>query len=132
MNIMYMDTKEIQAEDVSRVFETSGINRPYQDFDRLKRMIENSDIVITAWHEGKMIGMARAVTDYSYCCYLSDLAIDKDYQKGGIGRKLVDLVKEKMGEECSLVLLSAPGAMDYYEKLGFSKVDNAFVIKRVK
>ncbi|MCR8845621.1 GNAT family N-acetyltransferase [Paenibacillus sp. SC116] len=132
MEIIYMVTNEIQAEDVSRVFETSGIKRPYQDLERLQRMMENSDIVITAWHDRKMIGIARAVTDYSYCCYLSDLAIDIDYQKGGIGKKLVNLVREKIGEECSLVLLSAPGAMDYYEKLGFSKADNAFVIKRVK
>jgi predicted N-acetyltransferase YhbS len=61
---------------------------------------------------------------------LSDLAVDREYQKQGIGAELVHRVKAIIGDECSLVLLSAPGAMEYYPKIGFKKVDNAFVIKR--
>lgn len=77
-----------------------------------------------------MIGIARAITDFSYCCYLSDLAIDEQFQKHGVGKELVQRVQAAIGDECSLVLLSAPGAMDYYPRIGFDKADNAFVIKR--
>lgn len=132
MEITYKDSKDIKAEDISRVFRTSGIKRPYQDLDRLERMLQNSDIVITAWQDEKMIGIARALTDYSYCCYLSDLAVDLDYQKRGIGQKLINIVREKIGEESSLVLLSAPGAVDYYPKVGFTHNERAFVIARAK
>ncbi|MEX1030699.1 MAG: GNAT family N-acetyltransferase [Paenibacillaceae bacterium] len=93
-------------------------------------MIDNSDVVISAWVDGKMIGVARALTDFSYCCYLSDLAVDKNYQQHGVGRELVEQVRAKIGDECALILLSAPGAIDYYPRLGFDRVDNAFVIKR--
>ncbi|MFD3259794.1 GNAT family N-acetyltransferase [Paenibacillus lentus] len=132
MEITYKDSKDIKPEDISRVFMTSGIKRPYQDLDRLERMLQNSDIVITAWQDEKMIGIARALTDYSYCCYLSDLAVDLDYQKRGIGQKLINMVREKIGEESSLVLLSAPGAVNYYPKVGFAHNDRAFVIARAK
>lgn len=128
--IKYLYSKDIKTEDVCRVFSLSGIRRPVEDIGRINRMIENSDIVITAWDEGKMIAVARAITDYSYCCYLSDLAVDKAYQKQGIGKELVNRIRAMLGEEVSLVLLSAPEAMDYYPKLGFNNTDKAFVIGR--
>lgn len=132
MEITYKDSKDIKPEDISRVFMTSGIKRPYQDLDRLDRMVKNSDIVITAWEDEKMIGIARDLTDYSYCCYLSDLAVDTDYQKRGIGEQLILKVREKIGEESSLVLLSAPGAVEYYPKVGFTNTDKAFLFPRAR
>lgn len=132
MRITYKDSMDIKVEDLSKVFLASGIKRPYEDLERLQRMINNADIIITAWEDEKLIGIARAVTDYAYCCYLSDLAVDKQYQKCGIGEQLILRVRGKIGEECSLVLLSAPGAINYYPKVGFTQADNAFVIKRGK
>lgn len=132
LEVKYLDSKDIRAEDLSRVFLKSGINRPHQDTERIRRMIANSDIVVSAWIGEQMVGVARAITDYSYCCYLSDLAVDSDYQGLGIGKRLVELLREKLGDECSLVLLSAPGAVDYYPKIGFENTDKAFVIKRKK
>ena len=78
-----------------------------------------------------MVGVARALTDYSYCCYLSDLAVDQAYQRSGIGKQLVARVREAIGEECSLLLISAPGAVDYYPKLGFEKSDKAYLISKL-
>ena len=75
-------------------------------------------------------GLSRSLTDYVYCCYLSDLAVDKDYQGRGIGRELVARTRAVIGDEVSLVLLSAPGAMSYYPGLDFQLADNAFVIRR--
>lgn len=132
MNIVYHDYKGISPEDISTVFQRSGIKRPYEDLQRLARMVEGADIVITAWDGGKIVGIARALTDYAYCCYLSDLAVDLDYQQSGIGRRLIEEVQARIGEECSLLLLSAPGAVDYYPKVGFDRTDKAFVIARKK
>jgi ribosomal protein S18 acetylase RimI-like enzyme len=132
MDIIYKDTKEISALDLSRVFERSEMNRPFKDMDRLERMIEHADIIITAWVDDQMVGVARAITDYSYCCYLSDLAVDKEFQKLGIGKNLVELLQRKLGEEVSLVLLSAPTAIDYYPRIGFNPTDKAFLIPRQK
>ncbi|MEX2415228.1 MAG: GNAT family N-acetyltransferase [Paenibacillaceae bacterium] len=128
--IIYSDDKVLDAKYVAEVFKGSGIRRPFEDLERIQRMIDNSDIVLSAWKDGKMIGVARALTDFSYCCYLSDLAVVESYQQHGVGRELVKQLQAKLGDECSLVLLSAPGAIDYYQRLGFDRVDNAFVIKR--
>jgi len=130
MVIIYSDDKLQNAKDVAQVFQNSGINRPSEDLPRIQRMIDEADILITAWADGTMVGVARAITDYSYCCYLSDLAVDRNYQKQGIGKELVSKVQEIIGEECSLLLLSAPGAMGYYPRIGFESIDNAFVIRR--
>ncbi|MDQ0088579.1 putative N-acetyltransferase YhbS [Paenibacillus anaericanus] len=130
--IIYSEEKEQRARDVAVVFKNSGIKRPFDDYERIQKMIDNSDVMITAWFDGKMIGVARAITDFSYCCYLSDLAVDKRYQKHGIGTELVKRIQSIVGDECSMVLLSAPGAVEYYPRLGFENSDKAFVIKRKK
>ncbi|NMO96558.1 GNAT family N-acetyltransferase [Paenibacillus lemnae] len=132
MQIKYSEDKDQQARDVAEVFKNSGIKRPYEDIHRIQRMIDQSDVLITAWAEGRMVGVARGLTDYAYCCYLSDLAVDKKYQKHGIGKELIARVQHAIGEECSLVLLSAPGAVDYYPRVGFTKSDKAYVIPRKK
>lgn len=130
--VTYTDNKEQNAKDVAEVFMNSGITRPHEDLPRIQRMIDHADILITAWLDGKMIGVARAITDFSYCCYLSDLAVDNQYQKLGIGKELIKQVQTAIGDECSLILLSAPGAVDYYPRIGFTKNDRAFVIARKK
>jgi len=87
---------------------------------------------VTAWDKDKLVGISRSLTDFCYCCYLSDLAVRKEYQKQGIGKKLIGLTKDKIGELSMLLLLSAPTAMDYYPGVGLQKVDNGFIFKRVK
>jgi ribosomal protein S18 acetylase RimI-like enzyme len=128
--ITYKVDATIKVEELSKVFKSSGIKRPSDDLNRLQRMLENSDVLITAWDNDKLVGIARAITDYSYCCYLSDLAVNKEYQNNGIGRELVRLVQEHIGEEVALLLLSSPIAMEYYPKIGFETIENGFIISR--
>jgi len=130
--ITYKENVAIKSEELSKLFKSSGIKRPFEDLNRLQRMIENSDILITAWDHDKLVGIARAITDYSYCCYLSDLAVNKEYQHKGIGRQLIWLVQEEIGEEVALLLLSSSIAMDYYPKMGFEKIENGFKISRIR
>ena len=130
--ISYKVNESIKAEELSEVFKTSGIKRPSDDLNRLQRMIDNSNVLITAWYNNQLIGVARAITDYCYCCYLSDLAVNKNYQNRGIGKELLKLLKEHIGDEVTLLLLSSPIAMEYYPKIGFDKIENGFKIPRKK
>ncbi|MCE5173362.1 GNAT family N-acetyltransferase [Paenibacillus profundus] len=132
MNITYRNNKDVNVEDVIRVFKNSGIVRPIDQSERIQAMMNNADILLTAWLGDKMIGVARALTDWSYCCYLSDLAVDKEVQKSRVGQELIAKVREEIGEEVALILLAAPSAMAYYPKVGFEKIENGFMIKRKK
>ncbi|WP_077624134.1 GNAT family N-acetyltransferase [Sediminibacillus massiliensis] len=130
MAVIYEVNGKINEQELAEVFKSSGIKRPHQDVKRLSSMIEKANLIITARENGTLIGVGRALTDFVYCCYLSDLAVHRDYQKSGVGRKILDKVREEIGEQTALVLLSAPGAMEYYPKVEFQKAENAFLIPR--
>lgn len=128
--VHFEESKEISAAELADVFRKSGIRRPVEDLPRLQEMLDQADITLTAWDGMRLVGIARAITDFSYCCYLSDLAVDKEYQNQGIGKELVKRVQERIGEEISLILLASPIAMDYYPKIGFQKIQNGYIIPR--
>jgi N-acetylglutamate synthase-like GNAT family acetyltransferase len=123
----------IPASDlIIDLYKSSGLNRPIDDKERIGKMYAHSNLVITARNNDQLIGVARSLTDFCYCCYLSDLAVRKEYQNSGIGKKLINLTKERIGDQTMLLLLSAPTAMEYYPKIGFNKVQNGFMIQRIK
>lgn len=119
-------------EQVIDLYENAGLPRPTHDKERIKKMYANSNLIITAWDEELLVGVSRCITDWVWSCYLADLAIRKDYKKSGIGKKLINLTKEKVGEQTMVLLLSVPTAMDYYPKVGFMKEDRSFIIHRAK
>ena len=102
------------------------------DLGRIEKMFNNSNIVITAWESGKLIGLSRALSDFSYCCYLSDLCVRNEYKRNGIGKELVRLAKQIAGDECKLILQSSPNALSFYKKIGMKNIDSAFIIQRIK
>jgi GNAT superfamily N-acetyltransferase len=128
--IAYHDNRRISPEQLARVFDNSGLRRPTGDLPRLANMLEHANLLITAWDGEQLVGVARALTDFSFCCYLSDLAVDQRYQKRGIGRELIARVRAAIGEQPMLLLLAAPEAMAYYPKVGFDAVNNGWIIKR--
>ena len=130
MNIEYRHNHPLDPQDVIRVFDSSGIRRPTDDLPRIARMFAVSGLVISAWDQGVLVGISRSLTDHAYCCYLSDLAVALEYQGRGIGTELIARTRSVLGEQVSLILLSAPGAMSYYPKLGFEPADNAFILRR--
>lgn len=130
MNISYRSDINPAAEEIIGVYQSSGIRRPVDDIVRIEQMYQNSNLIITAWDGDVLVGVARSVTDFVYCCYLSDLAVRSAYQKSGIGRRLIELTRDAIGKGSMLLLLSAPGAMAYYPKMGFEKVANGFIIHR--
>lgn len=130
MNIKFKTNSKLRTEEIIAVLDSSGIKRPTTDPTRIKKMFDQSNLVISAWKDGVLIGVARSLTDFSYCCYLSDLAVKKEFQKSGIGKTLIELTQQAIGDNCMLLLLSADDAMGYYPKVGFDKVENGFIIKR--
>ena len=120
------------AEQVIKLYDEAGLPRPTNDSERIKKMYENSNLIVTAWHDEKLVGVSRSITDWVWSCYLADLAISPNYKKSGIGRKLIELTKEKLGEQSMILLLSVPTAMEYYPKVGFAKQESSFIINRIK
>lgn len=130
MEITYNFDLKPETEKIIELYNSSGINRPTLDFERIAKMYANSNLVVTAWDNDKLVGISRSLTDFCYCCYLSDLAVKLEYQNQGIGKNLIALTKKRIGDDTMLLLLSAPTAMEYYSKIGFLKVDNGFIVKR--
>lgn len=128
--IEYRHNFPLDPSEVARLFDASGITRPTGDLPRIARMFASANLTLSAWSNNTLVGVARALTDHAYCCYLSDLAVDRAFQKQGIGKELIRRVQAVIGEEVSLVLISAPGAMQYYPKMGFAAAENAFVVRR--
>ena len=130
--IDYRRDVPLRTEDIIRVFQASGIRRPIDDAARIGRMFAQSNLVLSAWEGERLVGVCRALTDFSYCCYLSDLAVDRACQHQGIGRELVERTRALLGEEVSIILLSAPEAMDFYPRLSFEPVANGFIVRRAR
>lgn len=130
MELNYRINSHPHTMDIIDLYTSAGLKRPVDDAERITKMYANSNLIVSVYHEDKLVGVARSVTDFSYCCYLSDLAVREEYKKLGIGKRLIELTQEKLGDEVTLILLSAPVAMEYYPKVGFDKIENGFIIHR--
>jgi len=132
-NIVYEVESNLDTYEFIDVLNKStlGERRPVDDLSRIKMMCENANLIVTARMDGKLIGVARSVTDFVYCTYLSDLAVDKDYQKKGIGKRLIEETK-KQAPQAKLILLSAPAVIDYYPKIGMKKHDYCFILDDIR
>ena len=106
---------------------TLGSRRPLDDEARVAMMLHHTDLLVTAWDEEQLVGVARSVTDFAYCCYLSDLAVDEQYQKQGIGQQLIKYSKQALHPQAKIVLLAAPQAVEYYPHIGFTQHMSAWV-----
>jgi GNAT superfamily N-acetyltransferase len=131
-DIVYHTGLVPSVDQVISVLDSSRIVRPTGEPDRIAAMIRESNLLVTAWDGALLVGLSRALTDYCYCCYLSDLAVRKEYQRQGIGKKLVEITRDKAGELCTLILIAAPAAVDYYPKIGMERLDRCFVLPRMR
>ncbi len=107
---------------------TLGERRPVDDLDRIESMLAHANLFVTAWSGETLIGVARALTDFSYCCYLSDLAVDAAWQRRGVGKELIRRVRLRLHPEARVILLAAPRAVDYYPAIGFTAHPSAWVM----
>lgn len=130
-----MDLSPAEFIDVL-VRSTLGERRPIHDAEAISNMLRHASLIVTArlvdnGKQGKLVGVSRALTDFGYCTYLSDLAVDEAFQKQGIGKKLIQLTHEKAGLNTSLILLAAPKAREYYPKIGMQNHDSCWYTPRI-
>ena len=111
---------------------TLAERRPVDDPDTITGMVANADLTVTAWDGELLVGVARSVTDVTYCCYLSDLAVDVAYQRQGIGVELMARTQDELGPHCKIILLAAPAAANYYSHVGFEHYPRCWVLDRDK
>jgi GNAT superfamily N-acetyltransferase len=134
MTIQYHADRRLTPDEFIDVLNRStlGERRPVGDRACIEAMLEHANLLCTAWDGPKLVGVARSVTDFAYCCYLSDLAIDAAYQRKGLGRELIALTQSRLGPKARLILLAAPKAVEYYPRLGLQAHPSAWVIEATK
>jgi ribosomal protein S18 acetylase RimI-like enzyme len=109
---------------------TLAQRRPVEDTICIQGMLDHANLLVTAYADDLLlIGVARSVTDFHYCCYLSDLAVDVAFQRRGVGQELMRLTQQQLGPRCNLILLAAPAAVDYYPHIGFEHHPQAWILK---
>lgn len=130
MNIEYRDNATVSVDEAIDLYRRStlGERRPLDRPDVFEGMLNNANLIVTAWDGTRLVGISRAFTDFTYVTYLADLAVDESYQRQGIGKRLIEETKNRLSPECMIVLLAAPKANEYYAKLGFEHNPRAWVL----
>ncbi len=130
-SIEYRYGNDLSVESAIELYNASGLGerRPVDDPQIFADMLRHANLTVTAWDGDLLVGIARSVTDFSYVGYVSDLAVRRSHQKLGIGGQLIQKTREKMGPRSMLVLLSAPQAVEYYPRVGFTQHPSAWVLR---
>jgi len=132
MTISYSLEPHLSAAEFIDVLRRSTLaeRRPVDDAATIAGMLKHADLIVTARHEGLLVGISRAITDFHFATYLSDLAVDQAFQKQGIGKELIQRTHQAAGLKTMLILLSAPGARTYYLHIGMQPHDSCWIIPR--
>ena len=131
MDVVYKLNHPITSEQFLGLLEASTLaeRRPVDNAECIQGMLDNANLTYTAWLDDKLVGIARCVTDFHYCCYLSDLAVDANIQHSGIGKKnSCSFVWSKPKTPASSYYLPAHQPMVYYPKTGMSHMDRCWIL----
>jgi ribosomal protein S18 acetylase RimI-like enzyme len=130
VNFRYETARQISADEFIDLLRRSTLaeRRPVDDRKCIEAMLRHANLLCSAWDGEKLVGVARSVTDFEFCCYLSDLAVDENYQRKGIGKELIRQTRSRLGDKAKIILLSAPKAESYYPKIGFEAHRSAWIL----
>lgn len=128
--ITYRTGNELNLDQVIELYRAStlGERRPVDERERMAAMLQNANLVITAWDSELLVGLARSITDFAYATYLSDLAVRVSHQRHGLGKELMRRT-QAAAPQATVILLSAPKAVDYYPHVGLTQHPSAWVLK---
>jgi len=128
--IRYRSGNDLDLDALIEVYRAStlGARRPVDDRERMAAMLRHANLVVTAWDGELLVGVSRALSDFSFITYLSDLAVRESHQKQGIGKELIRRTQALAGKDAKLVLLAAPAAEEYYPKIGFTHHPQAWML----
>jgi ribosomal protein S18 acetylase RimI-like enzyme len=120
---------DLDMAEVVALYRASTLaeRRPVEDTARFTDMVRNANLIVVARIDERLVGIARSMTDGAYATYLSDIAVDVEFQRHGIGRDLIAKTREA-APRAKLVLLAAPASVDYYPHVGFHRHDSAWVM----
>lgn len=131
--IEFRDSERLEYEEY-RDFLTRtdlGAQYPKQNFEsRIRQVLNKVDICLTARNEnGLLVGICFGLTDFAYFLFLTDLGVDRDYARQGIGRRLVEMAVNKAGgpEDITVTTISNHMAIEFYAKCGIKNEDNLVV-----
>lgn len=129
--ITYQINSPLELDAAIELYRAStlGERRPVDDRACMQQMLDEANLTITAWNGDQLVGISRSLTDWCYCCYLSDLAVRASHQRHGIGKELIRLTQAELGPNATIVLLAAPAAVDYYLRIGMEKHPSAWVLR---
>jgi GNAT superfamily N-acetyltransferase len=133
--IVYALEPELSVEEFMDVLVRSTLaeRRPMDKPDLLDQALRKATVIVTARDgSGTLVGVSRAISDFSLATYLADLAVDEAFQKRGIGRELIRRTHEAAGLHTWLILLAAPKARTYYPHIGMRPHDSCWVRDRVE
>lgn len=132
--ILYELDPNLDAEEFVDILRRSTLaeRRPVGDLATIRSMLRHAQVIVTARLDGRLVGVSRAITDFAYCTYLSDLAVDEQHQRQGIGRELIRRTHLAAGLQTTLILLAAPKAATYYPHLGMTRHDSCWIIPAAK
>ena len=128
--VTYRYGNDLDLEQVIELYKAStlGERRPVDDRERMAAMLQNANLVVSAWDGSLLVGISRSLTDFAFATYLSDLAVRLSHQKQGIGKELIRKTQEAAGQAL-IILLAAPRAVDYYPHIGLTRHDSAWVLR---
>jgi ribosomal protein S18 acetylase RimI-like enzyme len=134
-SVLYAAEPGLDVDAFCRVLLESGLGatRPTGDRPRMQQMLDQADLVVTARldrPDRALVGVARCITDFSWCCYLSELAVSSSAQGLGVGKGLIDETRRLLGPRVSLILASMPDSVGFYERIGMPRQPDAFWFKR--
>jgi ribosomal protein S18 acetylase RimI-like enzyme len=133
--VLYASEPMLDVAEFRRVLVESGLGetRPIDDEARLKTMLDRANLVLTARldrPDRQLVGVARGVTDFSWVCYISELAVSASAQGLGIGKGLMDEARRQLGPSVAISLISMPDAVGFYERIGMTRMSDAFWFSR--
>ena len=120
------------AKKVLELYKAVKFFNKYWSLERMEKVLENSSLLLCCYEGKKLIGIARGISDKYWVAHLSHLAVHPDYQNLGIGKALIQKIREDLGNAVTLMVHAGPGIGGYYKKLGFDLYENVYRIKRAQ
>lgn len=129
--IEYRVGNKLDANKVVALYEASALaeHRPIRNPDRMAAMLERANLIVTAWDGEIIVGILRALSDFAFVTYVSDVAVHSDYQRRGIGRELIRIAQREGGSNAHIVLLANPKNAEYYQHVGFTLHSSAWILR---
>lgn len=114
-------SRDVSRSELLALYNSVGWTAYTNEPEVLERAVRKSSFVVTAWAEGALVGLARAMSDDETICYVQDILVQPSFHRSGVGRQLLAAVMDRFAHVRQTVLLTddEPGQRAFYESQGF-------------